>query len=222
MLADLENKKILFFCPHPDDDVFSAGALIKYLASKNEVYSVFVTYSPRGVDRNIPENKKIQIRKKEAIAACKVLGSEPIFLGLDQLKIEPDKQNIEIMEQLLEKENPDIVFLPPVNDAHPTHKKVNQIVSSALEKNNVKEVWAYETWTPLPNPDYIFFFNDTLMEIKKKAMEKHVSQTERLNFVGSMTSLNRFRGIMGQELMGGFGKSYKEENKYGEAYQKIR
>jgi LmbE family N-acetylglucosaminyl deacetylase len=222
MLADLENKKILFFCPHPDDDVFSAGALIKYLSSKNEVYSVFVTYSPRGVDRDISKKEKIKLREREAEEACEILGSTPLFLGLNQLKIKPDQKTIEIVKQLIGKERPDIVFIPPINDAHPTHKKVNQIVLKSLDGIKVEEVWAYETWTPLPNPDYIFFFNDTLMEIKKKAMNKHQSQTERLNFVGSMTSLNRFRGIMGQELMGGFGKSYKEENKYGEAYQKIR
>ncbi len=222
MLTNLEDKKIMVFCPHPDDDVFSSGALLKYLSAKNDVYSVFVTYSPRGVDRDISEKEKIELRKKEAKKACEILESKPVFLGLDQLKIKPDKENVKVMEGLLKKEKPDIVLIPPMNDAHPTHKKVSQTILKTLEKVEVEEVWSYETWTPLPNPDYIFFFNDTLMNIKKKAMNEHQSQTERLDFAGSMVALNRFRGIMGQELMGGFGKSYEGENKYGEAYQKVK
>ncbi len=129
-----------------------------------------------------------------------------------------NKENVNIIIKLLREEKPDIIFLPPKNDAHPTHRKVSRIVLKAIKSVKINEKWFYEIWTLLKKPNFIFFFNKELMNIKIKAMKEHKSQIERLDYIGATIALNTFRGIMGQELLGGFGKLYKNEKKYGEAF----
>jgi len=222
MIEELRNQKILFFCAHPDDDVFSSGALISHLSKNdNNITCVYLKSSPNGVARDISIEEKIELRKSEAVNSCRILGSKSLFLDLDQPTLECNEENIGIVLDVLQGENPDIVFLPPPNDAHPTHRTVNRIVLKALESFNVNEAWYYETWTPLAIPDYVFFFDEALMKVKIEAMKQYESQLERLDYVGSTVALNVFRGIMGQELMGGFGKSYQNKAKYGEAFQKV-
>ena len=213
-----KNKKILFFCAHPDDDAFSSGALIYSLAkNKNKIYCIYLTTSSRSVARNVPVSKKEKIRKNEAENSCKILGTKAIFLDLDKPTLKVNKENVDKIIKILEKEKPDIIFLPIRNDSHPTHRKVNRIIMKATESEKIKQKIFYENWTPLEKPNFIFFFDKKIMNIKIKAMKQHKSQMERLNYSKAIVALNIFRGILGQELLGGFAKSYKDV-KYGEAY----
>ena len=218
-----KNKKILFFCAHPDDDVFSAGALIYTLAkNNNQVVCVYLTSSPRGVAKEVSNEEKIRIRKTEAVNAGKILGVKTVFLDLDKPTLEQNKENTKLIVRLLKEEKPDIIFLPPKNDAHPTHRKVSEIITESQKSVEINENWFYETWTPLEKPNFIFFFDERLMKIKMRAIKRHKSQLERVDYLGAIVSLNTFRGIMGQELLGGFGKSYKNDEKYGEAFLIIK
>lgn len=217
-----KNKKIIIFCAHPDDDTFSSGALIYGLAKNNKVVCIYLTSSPKGVAKDISTEEKIRIRKSEGIKACKILGTRPVFLDLDKPTLRYNKENVGIISKLFKEEKPEIIFIPPKNDAHPTHRKVSKIVLKAIKPLKVNETWFYETWTPLGKPNFIFFFNDDLMKIKIEAMKQHKSQLERVDYAGATIALNTFRGIMGQELLGGFGKSYQNGKKYGEAFLIIK
>ena len=217
-----KNKKILFFCPHPDDEAISSAALIHNMinTNNNEVICVFLRCSANGVDGSMTVEDKQKIRKQEAISCCKVLGCNHIFLNMDDSPLEADEKTIPIISDLIKKEKPDIIFLPPDYDAHPTHKKTNQIITNAFgspESNMEVEKWYYETWTPITKPNYIFFFDDKLMDIKKKAISSYSSQLKRTDFLNSAIALNTFRGITGKELLEGFGSS-GSKGKYGEAF----
>ncbi len=219
MLELPRDRKVLFFCAHPDDDTFSSGATIYEMTKRgNEVICIFLTTSPRGVLRDIPEGEKRNTRKMEGTKACRVVGAKPVFLDLDNPRLEHNKENVDRVTALLREEKPDIVFNHPKNDAHPTHKKTSEIVLDALRAVDVNEVWFYETWTPLEKPNFIFFFGEGLMNIKKQAMEKHETQTEKANIAEACIGLNLYRGIMGKELLGGYAKDYAKEKKYGEAF----
>jgi LmbE family N-acetylglucosaminyl deacetylase len=218
-----KSKKILYFCAHPDDDTFSSAALIHALVkNNNKVICVYFKNSPNGVAKNISIEEKIQIRKTEAVDACRIVGAKPLFLNLDKSPLQFNKENVDLIVELLKKEKPNIIFIPPVNDAHPTHRTVNKIVLKATKSVKVNEKWFYETWTPLAKPNFIFFFDEDLMKIKIKAMEQHKSQLERGDFVNATVGLNTFRGLMGHELLGDFGKIYKNKEKYGEAFLVIK
>jgi LmbE family N-acetylglucosaminyl deacetylase len=211
-------RKILFFCAHPDDDTFSSGATIYEMARRgNEIVCVYLTTSPRGVLRDIPEEEKVATRKREAGEACRVVGSRPLFLDMHKSELE-GRRSLERIRGLIKGERPDIAFLPHEGEAHPTHVKASRVVSRALENFRLEERWFWESWSTLQRPNFIFFFGDDLMKIKREAMERHESQVERIDEVEATTAFNRFRGIMGQPIMHGFGRNYKGKTAYGEAF----
>jgi LmbE family N-acetylglucosaminyl deacetylase len=213
-----ENRRIIFFCAHPDDDTFSSGATLHELARRgNPVTCVYLTTSPRGVLRDIPEEEKVATRKREAEEACKVVGARPLFLDMHKSELE-SRESLKRIQDILKKEKPDIVFLPHENDSHPTHMKASRVVLEALKSEGIKEKWFWESWSPITKPNFIFFFGGDLMEIKKRAMAKHESQVERIEEIEATVAFNTFRGIMGQPLMHGFARNYKGKRLYGEAF----
>lgn len=217
-----EKKTAVVFCPHPDDDAFSCGATISEMVRKGcEVVCVYMTLSPKGVAGNMTDGEKGATRKKEGIEACRIMGSRPVFLNLDEPRLEHTPQTVKAVAELLKTERPDVIFLPPENDAHPTHRATSKIVLEALGQRKT-EVWFYETWTPLAEPNFIFFFGEKAMELKKKAMNAHQSQVSRRDFPGAIVGLNIFRGIMGEELLMGFGKLLEGKKQYGEAFRVVR
>lgn len=211
-------KKILFFSPHPDDDVIFAGAFLYTLSHNNEIISVYVTNSPRGVSLNLSLKEKIQIRQEEARKACQVINVTPLFLNLDQPILEVNENNVKKIKELLFKEKPSVIFIPPENDVHSTHQKVTVLVNKALKFYKVKNIYYYDSWSPLTNPNFIFTFNKKLLKIKSLAIKKHQSQLDRLNYLRAAIGLNTFRGETAKELMGGFGKKSSQALQYGEGY----
>lgn len=212
------DRKVVFFCAHPDDDTFSSGATIHEMARRgNEIVCVYLTTSPRGVLRDIPEEEKVATRKREAGEACMVVGSRPLFLDMHKSELE-SRGSLERIREVIKREKPDMVFLPHGGEAHPTHMKASRAVSRALESSGVGERWFWESWSCLQRPNFIFFFGEELMKIKRQAMERHGSQVERTEEVEATVAFNRFRGIMGQPIMHGFGRDYRGKRPYGEAF----
>ena len=66
-LEELQNKTILVFTPHPDDDVFGAGGTIALLnRNHNKVYIVVYTNDDKGsYDPDMSSQRLAQIRRKE-------------------------------------------------------------------------------------------------------------------------------------------------------------
>src|SRR6266853_6703136 len=75
-LETVENKTILVFTPHPDDDVFGAGGTIALLnRNHNKVHIVVYTNDDKGsYDLEMTSQRLARIRKHEEEEACKILG----------------------------------------------------------------------------------------------------------------------------------------------------
>lgn len=216
----LPHGRFLFFCAHPDDDIFSSGAFIYALTQQsNEVICVFLTSGAHGVLGNKSPEEKAKIRRDEALAACAILGASCTFLFNNQF-LQNDAAEVEAIKHLLKEIKPEYVLFPQPQDAHPTHRIVHQLVGKALATVPVKEHWYYELWTPLEKPNYIFFFGEDMMLMKKKAMREHKSQLCRTDFETAMVGLNQYRGILGQELLTGLGS--QASTQYGEAFFRIK
>lgn len=212
-------KTVLFFSPHPDDEVISAGALLATLAKSNKVMIYYTANSPKGVARNLPHDEKVKIRQAEATNACKVLGTTATFLNLDDsLKVESEFQNnLNIFKTILNVNKPALVLTLYENDAHPTHQKVTQLVKKSVANKNIPLCFG-EVWTPILQPNDAFFFNDDLMEIKLNALQKYKSQLERTDWAAAIKDLNSYRAITLKETLGGFGSSSQQKGKYAEAF----
>ena len=214
-----EKKTVLFFSAHPDDEMSSAALLCKLVKNKNKVICVYLTTSPKAVVANSSEDKKRAIRKKEAGRAAKIIGYQTVFLDLDKPQLKITKRNIQEIRMLIKKYKPCMIFLHPDYDAHPTHVKVNKIITAAAAGLKV-EKWFFETWTPLIKPNFIYFFGKSEMKKKLKAIRCFRSQISRVDISRAFLSLNEYRAALGNELLGEFGQAKKSETplKYGEAF----
>ena len=76
-LENLQNKTILLFTPHPDDDVFGAGGTIALLnRNHNRVYIVVYTNDDKGsYDPDMTSQRLAEIRKAEQEASEGLLGT---------------------------------------------------------------------------------------------------------------------------------------------------
>src|ERR1700730_8313563 len=75
-LEKLEQKTILLFTPHPDDDTFCcAGTLALLQRRHNNIHIVIYTNDDKGSnDLEMTSERLARIRKHEEEEACKVLG----------------------------------------------------------------------------------------------------------------------------------------------------
>jgi len=223
------NKKIIVFSPHPDDDAIGmGGTIIELVKNGNNVLCVYITSgvsARNAVKGDMPVKEKEKIRRIEAESASRILGTSIHFLNLlyfHGLKVK--KEHIEEIIKLLEKENPDVVFLPHQHERHPTHKASTSIALRALKRSNLtnlNELWFYEIVTPLRTPNIIITFGEEVMEKKIEAIKAHESQIKRRRYDIGIKGLNTFRGILRDSILGvGYGGFSNREIIYGEAFYK--
>jgi len=207
-LGKINFERALILAPHPDDDVFGMGGTIKKIASSN--VTVTVAYfcdgssgTPEGkIDKNL-----IGKRKEEAKAAGKILGvSEQVFFGYHDGKLAAGGSSIRALVDLIERKNPDIIFLPSFLDNHPDHRIVNEILINALSEKDLDDlpIWGYEVWTP----SYINRYSDISLYIKtkKEAILAHNSQIKCRSYDKAILGLNQYRG--GMLGMGDFAEGF--------------
>lgn len=212
------NQRIIFFSPHPDDEVISAGGLITSLVRNgNKVSVYYLTNSPKGIEENIPTEDKIKIRQKEAINSCKILKVDGNFLNLDNPSLEINKDNVNSLKKIITRQRASIVITLHAQEAHSTHRKTTQLVNQAIKNQDIS-IWYGECWSPIQQPNDIFSFSEDLMKIKISALGEYKSQLKRTNWIEAVKGLNRYRAITAYEVLGSFGNSKGNDGLYGEAF----
>lgn len=104
-LEKAENKTILLFTPHPDDDTFCCAGTLALLARQhNNIHIVLYTNDDKGsYDLEMTSQRLARIRKAEEEEACRIIGIP--------------KENIhwfQFHDGMLEYANPlDLVNRPP-------------------------------------------------------------------------------------------------------------
>lgn len=212
------NQKGLFFSPHPDDEIISAGALLYSLViSRNVVSIYYLANSPKGVHEDISDEEKIKIRQNEAKSSCAVLGISANFLNLDSPTLEVNEENINLVRKIVSEEKPTFIITLHSDEAHPTHQKTTQLVNNAIENQSLP-IWYGEVWSPIQKPTDMFFFDEELMDIKLRAMEKYQSQLKRTNWIEAVKNLNRYRALTSGEILKNFGQETDSSGQYAEAF----
>jgi LmbE family N-acetylglucosaminyl deacetylase len=224
-----QNKKIIVFSPHPDDDAIGmGGTIIELVKNGNKVLCVYITSgvsARNAVKGDMPVEEKEKIRRTEAERASKILGANIHFLNIPYFHgLTVKNEHVEKIIKLLEKENPDVIFAPHKHERHPTHKASMSIVLRALERcnlTNLNEIWFYEIVTPIRTPNIIITFGKEVMEKKIEAIKAHKSQIDRRRYDIGIKGLNTFRGILKDSILGvGYGSLSSKEIIYGEAFIK--
>ena len=204
-LEELQNKTILVFTPHPDDDVFGAGGTIALLnRNHNKVYIVVYTNDDKGsYDPDMSSQRLAQIRRNEQEVSEVVLGTPKdniLWMGYDDgmLEYAPQPKLTEEATAIIRRIRPDVLLsVDPGEWYERWHKSDHRMAAF----NTIDAVRAAEFWLYFPNqklqqglqpykvPEMYFFYPspqeanyfvniDSVADLKLDAALKQVSQFE--------------------------------------------
>ena len=142
----------IVFSPHKDDETLGCGGtIVKKVAAGAQVRIVFFTDGRRSHRHLMAEESLVTIRTKESIAAARVLGikkSDIVFLEFpdgDLMDFQPDA--VPKVIEILEKDQPDEIYIPYFRETTKDHFAVNLIVKTALKRyGKTMTVFEYPVW----------------------------------------------------------------------------
>lgn len=192
---------VLVLSPHPDDETFGCGGTIKLLTEAGAAVDVlYLTHGELGTaspEASTPEGQKqlAATRACEAQEACRLLGVRQVeFLaGRDgQLGEQPELVG-PLRARILA--GCDRVFCPWPGERHPDHAATFALLRQALQGcTSALQVWLYEVWTPLPQPN-VFIPIDGTMVAKTAAARAHQSQLACLDYLSAFQGLAAYRSL---------------------------
>ena len=139
-----------------------------------------------------------QIREKrsaEAAAACRILGvREPLILGYPDGSVSDHIASLTAdLNEVIDRERPEMVVAPWWLDDHPDHRAVAAAVSG-VDFATGTSIWFGEIWTPLI-PNRIVDITATV-KLKRRALAAHETAGEAFN-LDAFVGLNRYRSVRG-------------------------
>lgn len=172
-------KTILILAPHTDDGEFGCGGTIaKYVAEG--VRAVYVAFSAaeQSVLPHLPRNiLRTEVRK--ATAALGIADEDCLVFDFEVRRFPELRQSIlDKMIELNRKYEPDIVFLPSINDTHQDHQTIAQEGFRAFKRTSML---GYEVpWNNLDFRTSCFVeLTASQLEVKIQAVSKYESQRHR-------------------------------------------
>ena len=189
-------ERILVLAPHTDDGEFGCGGSIaKFMEEGKQVY--YAAFST--AEESVPEHLPRDILKTEVREATKRLGIPPenlMIYNYQVRKLSYSRQDIlEELVRIRRDINPDLVFLPSVNDLHQDHYTV---AMEGIRAFKTTTMLGYEVpWNNITF--HTLFFNilsQQHLDRKIDALNAYISQKARLyaseDFI---RSLARTRGV---------------------------
>ncbi len=193
---NLTNQTIIVLAPHTDDGEFGCGGTIaKLIENNNKVFYVAFSACQQSVLKEFPSDILIT----EVKAATKQLGISPENLILYDFDVRTFNYNRQaILDKLIilrNKINPDLVFMPSVNDIHQDH---NTIAVEGIRAFKNISILAYEVpWNNLTFNTTSFCHLEEQHILKKiQALKEYKSQAHR-NYANEnfIRSLSTMRGV---------------------------
>jgi LmbE family N-acetylglucosaminyl deacetylase len=199
-IDEWKGKTILYFSPHPDDEIASSGTLAKLIKNGNKVYIVLFTNGNKGShDLEMTGERLAEIRRNEDISANGKLGipkENIFFLGYDDgyLEYVPQKELCEKVCWFVRKYRPDAVFCyDPGSDWMQWHKTDHRmsafisvdgaraaayhlyfpqhLINEGLQPFTIRDFFFYGS----RQPNYTVDITD-VAELKYQAAIQHTSQ----------------------------------------------
>lgn len=192
--------RVLCVAPHPDDETIGPGAtLVLHRSLGDPVGVLFVTSGEAGDPARAADPAAYAaLRRREAEEAAAVLDVRILdFWGYpDSRRVhENDLAGIvPRMVELLERERPDVVYVPHPGDQHSDHYACAVIVSRALASlERPPEAWGYEVWSASPAEAVVDV--SACYERKMDALGKYRSQLSHTDIERHIRGLNAYRAV---------------------------
>jgi LmbE family N-acetylglucosaminyl deacetylase len=175
-----KQQKIVCVGGHPDDPESGCGGTLAKLSREgHSVTIIYLTRGEAGIDGKTNDEAAV-IRSGESISACKIIGAKPVFAGQVDGATIFNREWIGKMKELIEPEQPDILFTHWPIDSHPDHQVASLLaIQSWMRLNRSFALYFFEVCSGsqtcgfLPT-DYVDI--SATREVKKKAVQCHSSQ----------------------------------------------
>jgi LmbE family N-acetylglucosaminyl deacetylase len=190
---------VLVVAPHPDDEAIGCGgAVCLHAARGDRVTAAFLTSGELAL-QHLAREEAWRVREEEARDAGKVLGLSRLrFLrcpdwGLAENMIDAAR----LLESVLHDEEPQMIYFPHPQDAHPDHQAAARILGTILKSGATGRVQlrAYEVWTPLTVHDHAEDIS-AMMARKLRAVRCYRSQLPVFHYDRAVKGLNQYRGCL--------------------------
>lgn len=186
--------KILVVAAHPDDEVLGCGGTITRLS--NEGHGVYIAILGEGITSRFKKREQakrslIELLHSQSKKVARLLGAKNLFLyNLPDNRFDtiPLLDIIKIIEDLIQKIKPEVIYTHFAGDLNIDHQLVNRAVITAtrpLKDSTVKEIYAFEIpssteWT-FGSLGQVFRANvfvdiSKFLDIKLKAMSFYKSE----------------------------------------------
>ena len=202
--------RILILAPHTDDGELGCGGTIaKFIEEGREVYYIAFSSAKKSLPRGYPDDTLV----KEVKEATKILGIKRenlILFDYEVRKFSYVRQDIlEDMVKLKKKLDPDMVFMPSLNDLHQDHQTV---ANEALRAFKETSILAYEL--PWNN---IIFRTEGFVPLEKKHVDRKIEALKKYKS-------QRHRNYLSAEFIYGLAKARGTQIKreFAEAFEVIR
>ena len=186
-------RSILVLAAHPDDEVLGCGGTIAKLSDEGAI--VHVGFLGDGVLSRIGANaqQKLELidRRVAAKKACKILGVKSLTFSEfpdNRLDTIPLLEIIRVVELLIEKHHPDMVFTHHSGDVNIDHRRLHEAVVTACRPQQghpVKTILCFEVpssteWqlpgsAPAFTPNWFVDISKTI-DRKMAALEAYASE----------------------------------------------
>ena len=192
-------KKIIIFGAHPDDPETACGGTMALLSQAgHEVVAAYLTRGEAGI-RGKSHQEAAAIRTQEALRACELLGTRPVFLGQIDGQCEVNLARYDEMHHFFEQEQPDFIFTHWPIDTHRDHRACSTLVYDAWLRMQprvpffyfeVMTGWQTQNFAPT---DYVDI--TAAAELKHQACLAHKSQRVTEWYADSHGKMEAFRGL---------------------------
>lgn len=203
-------ERILILAPHTDDGELGCGGTIaRFIEENKDIYYAAFSVAEKSVPEEYPKN----ILETELIKAMKILGISSKNLIIHRYEVRTfSYHRQEILEDILELRKdlqPDLIFLPSMNDLHQDHKVIAEEGLRAFKKFSVL---GYEQ--PWNN---ISFNTLSFVKLEKKHIDKKVEALK-------CYETQKYRTYLNEEFIRGLAKTRgtQIEVDYAEAFEIVR
>lgn len=154
---------------HPDDvELGCSGALALHKMNGDKVYLLVLTKGEASGD--------IEVRERECRRAAEILGVDGLFFGgLKDTEVHDGRETIDIIEKIIDKVKPDVIYAPTSKDTHQDHRNTGYATLSAGRR--CKMILLYEgASTQRDFTPQVFVDIEKTFELKKKVTRVFGSQ----------------------------------------------
>lgn len=203
--------RVLVVAPHPDDETLGCGgSLLRHKYEGDELYWCIVTT----ISKNLGWSQEaIKKRKNEIQLIGKKYNFTDVFnFKLPTTKIDtlPISQLVQNISDVYGKIEPEIIYMPFINDIHTDHQIIAKALQSTIKwfrHSYIKKVLMYETLSETENNFFqeksfkpnVFVDISQYLDEKVEAMKIYESEIGHFPFPRSEKNIRALATIRGSQ-----------------------